>query len=77
MTRRRSTKKILNEALDWLGGYPALMRLESDGKSPEEVAELAAVAAAMARLHNRLWQDWRRNHNKTEESKNLELKSSL
>jgi len=77
MARRpRSTKKLLNEALDWLGAYPALMRLQSNGRPPDEVAELAACAAAMARLHNRLWQDWQRKHSKTEESPNLEPKSS-
>jgi hypothetical protein len=76
MARPRSTQRILNEALDWLGSYPALMRLESEGRPQEEVAELAETAAALARLHNRLWQDWQRKHSKTEESPNLELKSS-
>jgi hypothetical protein len=62
MSRPRSTQKILHEALSWLGSYPALMRLEADGRPTEEKAELAETAAAMARLHDRLWQQWRRKH---------------
>lgn len=75
MSRPRSTQKILHEALSWLGSYPALMRLEADGRPTEEKAELAETAAAMARLHDRLWQQWRRRHppveTKEEESRVL------
>jgi hypothetical protein len=76
MARPRSTRRILNEALDWLGSYPALVRLESEGRPREEVAELAETAAALARLHNRLWQDWQRKHRKAEKLPDLEPRSS-
>jgi len=58
--RKRSTQKILNEALDWLGNYPVLMRLESEGKPSEEVAEISEYAAAIADCNNRLWARWQR-----------------
>jgi hypothetical protein len=68
MSRRpRSTKKLTHEALSWLGSYPALLRLEAEGKTAAEKAELAEIAAGMARLHARLWNQWRRKHQEHEE----------
>lgn len=61
MSRRpRSTEKILHELFDWMGNYPVLMRLESRDKTPEEAAEIASYAAAVARCNSRLLRQWQR-----------------
>jgi hypothetical protein len=60
MVRTRKTADIIKEANDWLGTFPGLMRLESYDKPPEEKAELAVVAAVIARAHSQLSQRWQR-----------------
>ena len=61
MSRRpRSTEKLKREALSWLGSYPSLLRMESEGRPVAEKVELAEIAASMARLHDRIWNQWRR-----------------
>ena len=60
MARTRKTADIIKEANDWLGRFPGVLRLESCDKPPEEKAELAAVAAVIARAHSQLSQRWQR-----------------
>ncbi len=60
MARTRKTENIIKEAHDWLGNFPALMRMEAQDKPPEEREEIAEIAAAIARTNSRLWQRWQR-----------------
>lgn len=67
MSRPRSAQNLTHEVLDWLGSYPALLRMQSVGKPPGERAELAEIADGMARLHARIWNRWRKNQKEERE----------